>query len=877
MAMFIQPGRSTVLTVAAILSALAAIQAAPSAVAAESGARIYVSPAGNDSNPGTAQRPILTLLHSRDLVRKINANMTGDITIILDGGTYRLAQPLILDTADSGSNGHDIVWISAQGRVAIISGAVRVTGWKRVDPSRNLWTAPAPPGLENTLQIYVDGVRAFRARGPLPVTLTQTRTGFIASSDALAHWRNPSDIEFVYTGGNAIWTQRSEGLGAWTEPRCPVAGIDGKIITMAEPCWSNSTRRVDLPPNLHFKRTANLVGPASIGNAPVYVENAYELLGTPGQFYFDRPAGMLYYVPRAGEDLATADVEAPRLEKLIDAAGTADHPIHNLIFRGLQFSYATWLFPCGKQGFSEIQANYMVTGERGYAIQGLDDLVPGGLSPFGAWTPTPANVALVCDRNIQFVRDNFVHLGAAGLALGDGSQSDLVRGCVFTDISGNGLDLGNVDLPEANDSMVTRDNTIEDNHLYDLPAEFHGGVAICVGYAQRTRIAHNQIDHLPYSAISMGWGGWPDKIKRPGLANNSQNNVVADNLIFDHMQLLADGGAIYTQGLTGPSLAMGEKVTGNVIHDQFSSGHGIYSDNGSCNMTISGNVIFRTNFDNWGSTHGDYYNGQDGKDHDPITVENNYWQQGNPDSSSHHLTMKGNRLINSLGQIPPRIIDNAGIEKPLRDILNASFAAHAAPQPPQRVAAAVQDAGSALITWSPPILRGSSPVQSYTVQSSAGQSTTISAQEFAAKGYAAISGLKPHTYTFTVMATNADGTSPRSMPSEEIRVGERTIHPPSKPKIHVVSAGDGMVSVHFSAPEDDGGSPVTAYTFTAQLGGRKVTMTGRTVLVLAGKHSTFFVVDGLQNGTTYTIDVAAVNAAGEGPAARSREITPVGQ
>lgn len=54
-------------------------------------------------------------------------------------------------------------------------------------------------------QIYVDGVRARRTHGSLPVELTMTPTGYAASSDVLASWRNPQAFEMVYTGGNAVW------------------------------------------------------------------------------------------------------------------------------------------------------------------------------------------------------------------------------------------------------------------------------------------------------------------------------------------------------------------------------------------------------------------------------------------------------------------------------------------------------------------------------------------------------------------------------------------------------------------------------------------------------------------------------------------------
>ena len=826
-------------------------------------ADVYVSPNGDDTNSGTQAQPVKSLEHARDLVRGMNQSMAGNLTVWLAGGTYRLAESLVLEAKDSGTGGHDVIYAAMDGQAPVISGGVQVTGWKLVDAGKNLWSAPAPAGLKNTRQLYVNGVRALRTQGRLPVKLTETKTGYTADSPVMASWRNPGDIEFVYTGGNDIWSERSSGLGPWTEPRCPVASIDGTTITMAEPCWDNSTKRVPLPPDVGFKRPANLVGPASVGKSPEYIENAYELLGTPGQWYFDRTAGVIYYVPRAGEDLTTADVEVPVLEKLISGDGTESAPVHNITFKGLQFSYATWLYPCSNEGFSEIQANYMVTGPDGYSTQGLGDLAPNGQQPFGAWTKTSGNVAFSYDNHIQFAGDDFVHLGGAGLELGDGSQSDTVQGCVFTDVSANGIELGGVDLPEGNDAQVTRDNQILDNHIYNVAAEFHGGIGIDVGYAQNTVIAHNQLDHLPYSGISMGWGGWLDKIDRAGVANNSHDNLVEDNLIFDHMRLLCDGGAIYTQGLTGPSLAHGEKLIGNVIHDQLSSGHGIYTDNGCNNVTARDNVIFHTDHDNWGGHHRNFYDG-DGKTYDYFDFENNYWQQGERDSSERNVTLKNNRMISALDQAPSDILNNAGLEPAFKNILDKQFVSASAPGAPMRVGVSAGNS-FVLLAWNPPNFTGSSPVTSYTVISSRGDKQTFPADDFKKNAYVKFTGLdNGMAYTFTVTADNDSGSSPPSLPSATVTLEAKDTQPPSEPGTVSASIHNGIASIHVSAPEDNGGSPVLAYAVTVKPGDRKVMFTGRKFLVLGGKHVTFDVVDGLEPGKAYTFDVAAVNVAGEG-------------
>ena len=251
----------------------------------------------------------------------------------------------------------------------------------------------------------MDGVRAARASGPVPVDLTSTATGYTASAPTLAGWHNPADIEFVYTGGDGYWGLRTGGLGGWTEPRCPVASAAGTTITMAQPCWDNSTKRVNRTDG--SGRTVNLVGPSTLGNhqVPAYVENSFELLDQPGEWYLDRTAHRVFYKPRPGEDPRFAYVVAPRLETLVSGQGTDTAPVHDIAFRGLNFSYATWLRPSTPEGLSEIQATYSLTGPNANNVQGLCQFIEGGTCPYGNWTKTPGNVSFSNDSGISFTDD----------------------------------------------------------------------------------------------------------------------------------------------------------------------------------------------------------------------------------------------------------------------------------------------------------------------------------------------------------------------------------------------------------------------------------------------------------------------------------------
>jgi glycosyl hydrolase family 141 len=659
---YLTASRRVALVSATVLAAAgAAVGAAVTHASAATQATIFVSPTGNDANAGTSSSsPVRTPGRAQALVRAIDQNMTGDIRVQLADGTYRLTAPLTLNGSDSGTNGHNVIWTAASGARPVISGAVPVTGWTPFDTAKNIWSAPVPAGL-NTRQLYVNGRRAARASGSAPVTLTWTTTGYTASAGTMSTWRNAGDIEFVYRGG----------LGAWTEIRCSVGRIASNgTVTMGQPCWDNSNERYIKP---EWNRTADLVGPGRLGNPgpdpggagipPTSVENAFELLDQPGEWYLDRPAARVYYIPRSGETMSSARVEAPVLQQLV--TGTS---VQHVVFNGLQFSYATWLTPSSDTGFSEIQAGYTITGATGYKTEGLCTFAPGGTCPYGAWTKEPANVSLSYARNVQFTNDGFVHLGAAGLDLGNGSANDLVKGNVFTDISGNGIELGGVDKPLATGADRTSGNTIADNHIFAAAVEYHGGIGILVGYAEHTLITHNQLDTLTYTAISIGWGGWPDKKGLPAQPNFSNHNTISNNLIFNYMQLLNDGGGIYTQGRTGSSFSTGERVTGNVLHGQHNrQGHVVYTDNGAAYISILGNAMYDSSVSSEGHDHNDTTSGT-GKD--PMDIEGNYWTKGRADTTSSGLIVKNNHPITSPSQIPSSIVDSAGLEPAYQGLLN---------------------------------------------------------------------------------------------------------------------------------------------------------------------------------------------------------------
>ena len=596
--------------------------------------------------------------------------------------------------------------------------------------------------------------------------------------------------------------------------------------------------------------------------------------------------------------MTTADVEAPLLQVLVAGRGSSITPVHNITFSNLQFSDATWLQPSTRQGFSEVQAGYTITDNDGYKTEGLCQYAPGGTCPYGAWTKEPGNVQFAYDRDLTFSDDRFVHLGAAALNLDNGSQNGAVTGSVFTDISGNGIEVGNVDMPQAVGSSQTTNVTIADNHLYGFPAEYQGGVAVLVGYAALSTITHNRIDHVAYSGISVGWGGWFDKVGKPSVPNFSHNNVIADNLIFDYMQTLSDGGGIYTQGITGTSIKNGELVTGNVLHDQVDWSFAYHSDNGATFITYTHNVSYNDAYD-WCCSHIDYTTnkaGPQGLPNDPQVVEDNYWQQELVTIAQRGLVVSDNHLITGPQQAPRSIIGPAGLQPPYRGIRSWRWAGDSVPTPPDRVTVIYNFGGSAYVTWHPTVEEGTFPIVSYTitgclVQPSAGQPLCTSPVKtpvgvFESLGYAVIPGLvHGQAYTFTVTAQSQGGSSTPSLPSPASVEGSQPPALPGAPTGLRFEAGESSVSLGWYAPHSAGctgpwwaGScahPMLAY-IVRDSEGQSFTVTGLSRLIVSnGGGGVVDVIGNLLPRHKYTFSVSAVTPSGVGPAVKSSPVTPL--
>ncbi|MFF4799973.1 hypothetical protein ACFY1U_16435 [Streptomyces sp. NPDC001351] len=156
--------KAPVALAAAVSATLLTSLAAPLPASAATQATYYVAPNGDDANAGTITAPFKTLQHARDVVRTVNSDMTGDINVFLRGGNYPVSSTIAFTSADSGTNGHHVVYSAYQNEKPVLNGGVQVTGWTQ--HSGNIWKASLNRDVK-LRALYVNDKRAQMAsKGP---------------------------------------------------------------------------------------------------------------------------------------------------------------------------------------------------------------------------------------------------------------------------------------------------------------------------------------------------------------------------------------------------------------------------------------------------------------------------------------------------------------------------------------------------------------------------------------------------------------------------------------------------------------------------------------------------------------------------------------
>lgn len=273
----------------------------------------YVTPSSSGTMP---ENTFQDLELAQAAVRKVTAGMEEDITVYIADGLYLLDSPLNFTSLDSGQNGHKVHW-KATGSKAIVSGGIKVTDWTLTNGvGSNVYSASIPKGVRSR-NLFVNGWAANYARRMIK------RDDFNFTSTSIT-WTLPTYDWLMDTPGISGADAEVRAINSFTDRYAPIQSVGYRELIMKQKSWANNIIGYDtIPePNEDFG---------------FWLQNALALLTEGGQHFVDSNAGIVYYKPLEGEDMATVETYLGRLEALITVGDSYDSPAHDITFEGLNF------------------------------------------------------------------------------------------------------------------------------------------------------------------------------------------------------------------------------------------------------------------------------------------------------------------------------------------------------------------------------------------------------------------------------------------------------------------------------------------------------------------------------------------------------------
>ena len=511
---------------------------------------IYVSLQGNDKNSGTKEAPFYTLnraiKQAREWRRLNRPEVAGGIYIRLEEGVYAQRNSLFLRPEDSGTPDSPTVICAVDGAHPVISGGVAVTGWKRgcnhpAIPEKlkqKIWSAEAPligNRRVETRQMWVNGHKVQRAAqfpgGGLERMIDfnpekQTITIPVSQSVNPKRLQNAGQLEMIVHQRWAIAILRVKSIDA----------KDGQaVVRFHEP-----------ESHLEFAHPwpQPIIG-GEKGNSSFCLTNALELLDQPGEWFQEYPSGTIYYYPQAGENMETAEVIIPALETLVTIDGTLSRPVKHIQFNGITFAHTSWMRP-SFQGHVTLQGGFPLLDAYKLQEPGLPEKAE---LENQAWIIRPETAIRVRGaEHIDFKHCTFRHLSSTGLDYEWAVTASSVEDCQFTDIGGTALLVGafpdggfetHIPFIPADVRELCSHITIRNNFISNVTNEDWGCVGIGAGYVRNMDVSHNEVCHLNYSGICVGWG-WTS------LESGMCNNRIEANYVHHFARRLYDAGGLYT-------------------------------------------------------------------------------------------------------------------------------------------------------------------------------------------------------------------------------------------------------------------------------------------------------------------------------------------
>ncbi len=303
----------------------------------------YVSPAGDDRNDGSEEKPFATLERARDAARRAGE---GPVTIHLASSAFRLTKTFELDERDANTTFKGTEGTRITGSVVIPNTAVQLVK----DAAILERLLPEARGKVVAIDLHALGITDFGELGPrgfrrpyIPAPIELIVNG---EPLTVAQWPNPGEKPVAMgrvidpgpvtrkgvkptRGGK--FTFKTDRPLRWTQAR------DIWLTGIFNQGWADNTVKIasidieeksftTVHPDMY-----GFAGPAGFRGWRAL--NLLEEIDLPGEFMADSATGKLFFLPPAGVDLASVPLEVTVVKTPLVAMEGAT----NVIFDGVDF------------------------------------------------------------------------------------------------------------------------------------------------------------------------------------------------------------------------------------------------------------------------------------------------------------------------------------------------------------------------------------------------------------------------------------------------------------------------------------------------------------------------------------------------------------
>ncbi|KAA5825186.1 DUF1565 domain-containing protein [Algibacter amylolyticus] len=521
---------------------------------------IYVSVNGTSANDGSKAKPFSSINQAINKAKALKSNnLDAEIIINVLPGDYYLTQAIEIPAVLSGVSiiGTDASEVHVKGSVVLDS------KWTKFN--ENVYVTLVDNSLDFD-QLIINGKAQLLARYPNYDENGHYWQGYAAdaiSKERVASWENPKGALFHALHG-----------GRWGGFHFEITGVNADGTPILKGGHQNNRGS---KPHKEYRM----------------VENVFEELDSPGEWFLNKDTNKLYYWPSEGVNVNEDHIEVAVLKDLIQVVGSLDNPVKNVTISNITFENTQRTF---MEDFEPLlRSDWTIYRGAVVFFEGTENCKVEN----SVFTNLGGNVIMASKYNKDLVVEGNHIYNCGGSAVSFIGDPSAVRSPSFNyGQFVHFIDMDTVHGPK--NELFPRECLVDNNLIYRIGRVEKQTAGVQISMAMDITVRHNSIYNVPRAGINIGDGTWGGHV----LEFNDVFNTVLET--SDHGSFNSWGRDRFWHPKRGkmdslttaiPDMYKWDAIKTTIIrNNRFRCDHGwdIDLDDGSSNYHIYNNLMLNS-------------------------------------------------------------------------------------------------------------------------------------------------------------------------------------------------------------------------------------------------------------------------------------------